>query len=184
MNHTRTLAENARRVKDASNMNHLQEADSNATGLEGGALRPRRVGVTVGLALLTAVVAMPTLSLGTAAAHSGQRRTTASPEARCAAALRRVQASGLLLPAGFEYRCPGDTRSFVGDSQHWGVTCYYHQTFCPTGANIAVNPARVGRSDARLRYVVAHEIGHAIDYVTMGYTTEQSAHARARAAGF
>ncbi|MDQ3574190.1 MAG: hypothetical protein M3378_03980 [Actinomycetota bacterium] len=138
------------------------------------------MGVTAWLALLTALAAVPTLSLHTAAAQS----RAASPEARCAAALRRVQGAGLLLPAGFDYRCPGDTRSFVGDRQHWGVTCYYHQTFCPNGAYVAVNPARVGRSDARLRYVVAHEIGHAIDYVTLGYTTEQSAHARARAAGF
>ena len=142
------------------------------------------MGVIVGLALLTAVIALPTLHLSTAAAQSGQRRRAASPEARCAAALARVQGSGLLLPAGFDYRCPGDTRSFVGDRQHWGVTCYYHQTFCPNGAYVAVNPASVGRSDARLRYVVAHEIGHAIDYVTMGFTTEQTAHARARAAGF
>ncbi|MDQ3569457.1 MAG: hypothetical protein M3396_02325 [Actinomycetota bacterium] len=142
------------------------------------------MGRTACLALLTAVVGMPTLSLSTAAAHSTQGRGAASPEARCAAALSRVQRSGLLLPAGFEYRCPGDTSSFVGDSQRWGVTCFYHQTFCPNGAYIAVNPARVGPSDARLRYVVAHEIGHAIDYVTMGFTTEQSAHARARAAGF
>ncbi len=54
----------------------------------------------------------------------------------------------------------------------------------PTSTRRAVNPARVGRSDARLRYVVAHEIGHAIDYVTQGSTTEESADARARAAGF
>ncbi len=136
----------------------------------------RRWGVTACLALLTAVVALPTVGLDTAAA--------ASPEARCAAALQRVQGAGLVLPSGFEYRCPGDTRSFVGDRQRWGVTCYYHLIFCPNGAYVAVNPAAVGRSNTRLRYVVAHEIGHAIDYATQGFTTEETAHARARAAGF
>ncbi len=137
-------------------------------------------------ALLVAAVVLPTLGVNTAAAQSDRKRKamSSSPEVRCAAALARVQGSGLVLPAGFEYRCPGDTRSFVGDHQRWGVTCYRHRTFCPTGAYIAVNPGRVGRSDARLRYVVAHEIGHAIDYVTQGFTSEQSAHARARAAGF
>ncbi len=140
------------------------------------AARPRRVGVTACLALLTAVLALPTVGLDTA--------TAASPQARCAAALQTVQGAGLVLPAGFAFRCPGNTASFVGDRQRWGVTCYYHQTFCPNGAYIAVNPAAVGRSNTRLRYVVAHEIGHAIDYESQGFTTEQSAHARARAAGF
>ncbi len=136
------------------------------------------------MALVTAVVALPTLGLDTAAAQAGRKRRVVSPAARCAAALGKVQATGLLLPAGFDFRCPGDTRSFVGDRQHWGVTCYHQPTFCPDGAYIAVNPARVGPSDVRLRYVVAHEIAHAIDYATQGFTTEESAHARARAAGF
>ncbi len=145
-----------------------------------------RHGVTVVLAFLTAVVVVPALGVQTAGAHAAKRQTAApsSPQVRCASALSRVQDAGLILPAGFEYRCPGDTRSFVGDRQRWGVTCYHHPMFCPGGAYIAVNPSAVGRSDARLRYVVAHEIGHAIDYVTQGFTSEEGAHARARAAGF
>lgn len=152
----------------------------------GEAGRRRRRGTTALLALLLAVAALPMLGVQAAGAHAGKKRNAAAPppHVRCAAALRSVQASGLVLPAGFEYRCPGDTRSFMGDRQRWGVTCYHHPTFCPNGAYVAVNPAAVGRSDARLRYVVAHEIGHAIDYATLGYTTEESAHARARAAGF
>ena len=146
----------------------------------------RRFVATACSALLAAVIVPPALAVKKAAAHPDQKGgvVSSSYQARCSAALERVQASGLVLPAGFEYRCPGDTRSFVGDRQRWGVTCFHHPTFCPNGAYIAVNPAQVGRSDARLRYVVAHEIGHAIDYVTLGFTSEESAHARARAAGF
>lgn len=88
-----------------------------------------------------------------------------------------------MLPAGFEYRCPGDTQAFAGDRQHSGVTCYY-QMFCRQGAYIAVNPTVIGPSDAYFRFVVAHEIGHALDYVSTGATSEPSADAQARAAGF
>ncbi len=165
---------------------HVHQTDADPTGCTNHWRRPRRLGITAGLALLTSAAMLPTVSLSTAVAHPAKnsRAAISSSEARCAAALWSVQASGLVLPTGFEYRCPGDTRSFVDDRQRWGVTCYHHPTFCAGGAYVAVNPARVGRSDTRLRYVVAHEIGHAIDYVTQGSTTEQSAHARARAAGF
>lgn len=37
---------------------------------------------------------------------------------------------------------------------------------------------------AQVEVVVAHEIGHAIDYVTTGSTTEESADDQAHAAGF
>ncbi|MDQ3573584.1 MAG: hypothetical protein M3404_01465 [Actinomycetota bacterium] len=165
---------------------HAHETDTIPTGCTNARWRFRRLRVTAGLALLTGAMALPIVGLNTAAAHPAKndRAASSSHQARCAAALRSVQAAGLALPAGFEYRCPGDTRSFVGDRQRWGVTCYHHPRFCPGRAYVAVNPARVGASDARLRYVVAHEIGHAIDYMAQGSTTEQSAHARARAAGF
>jgi hypothetical protein len=107
-----------------------------------------------------------------------------APTARCAAALADVRAAGLVLPSGFEYRCPGDTQAFPHDRQHWGVACFHQAPFCPKGAYIAVNPTAVGPSEARLRYVVAHEIGHALDYATTGRTTEASADAWAHAAGF
>ncbi len=165
---------------------HAHEIDTDPTRATKPSRRSRRLGVTAGLALLSGVIAVPTVGLNTAAAHPVKKRGAAvsSSRARCAAALNSVQASGLVLPAGFDFRCPGDTRSFVGDRQNWGVTCYHHPTFCPGRAYVAVSPARVGRSNARLRYVVAHEVAHAIEFVSQGSTTEQSADARARAAGF
>ena len=146
---------------------------------------PRLVRRVLGVALLELLVALLAVPL-VADSRPGSTMRAASAlttEDRCLTALETVQAAGLVLPTGFEYRCPGDTQAFPGDRQHWGVVCYY-QMFCPEGAYIAVNPERVGRSDARLRYVVAHEIGHAIDYVTSGSTTEESADDQAHAAGF
>ncbi len=87
------------------------------------------------LGLLVAILVVPTTGLPEAVARP---TAAASPRARCAAALSAVHGRGLLLPAGFEYRCPGDTRSFPGDRQHWGVTCYGHM-FCPSGAYIATS---------------------------------------------
>jgi len=45
------------------------------------------------------------------------------------------------------------------------------------GAYIAVNPSRIGPSDARMRYVVAHEVGHALAFVRTGNTSKFSADA-------
>lgn len=104
--------------------------------------------------------------------------------ARCLAALEDVRASGLLLPAIFEYRCPGDTQSFPGDRQHWGITCHRHPRYCPTGAYIGVNPAVVGPDEARLRYTVAHETCHALDYEAGRTPTEPAAEACAAKHGF
>jgi len=134
------------------------------------------------LELLAALLAVPLVG-HSSPGPSMRVALVSATQQRCLSALEVVQSAGLVLPAGFEFRCPGDTQSFPGDRQHWGVACY-HQMFCPKGAYIAVNPERVGDSDARLRFVVAHEIGHAIDYVTTGSTTEDSADDQAHAAGF
>ncbi len=119
------------------------ETDTNPPTSTNARRRPRRLRVTAGLALLAGVLVLPTVGLNPAAAHPAKknRAASSSSQARCAAALRSVQASGLILPAGFEYRCPGDTRSFVGDRQNWGVACYHHPTLCPGRAYVAVNRA-------------------------------------------
>ncbi len=103
--------------------------------------------------------------------------------ARCAAALADVEATGLRLPARFQYRCPGDTRMSAGDRQHWGVACAANP-FCPDAAYIAINPDAIGPSEARMRYVVAHETCHAVDYVSGRAQSEAAADACAAAHGF
>ena len=40
---------------------------------------------------------------------------------------------------------------------------------------IAVDVGRIGASDATLRHVIAHEICHAIDYMTTGLSSEVGA---------
>lgn len=139
---------------------------------------PRPLANMLAVVSLT-VAASVVVDRSPAAAHAAP-----TDAARCISALAAVQAAGLILPAGFEYRCPGDTQAFPGDRQHWGVVCYRQAPFCPTGAYIAVNPSRIGPSDARMRHVVAHEVGHALDYVRSGNTSEPSADAHAAAAGF
>lgn len=142
--------------------------------------RPRRLATVLAVVSAVALAASVVVDTSPAAA----RDATPSDTARCIGVLAAVQAAGLILPPGFEYRCPGDTQTFAGDRQHWGVVCYRQAPFCPTGAYVAVNPSRIGPSDARMRYVVAHEIGHALDYVRTGSTSEASADAHAAAAGF
>jgi hypothetical protein len=44
-----------------------------------------------------------------------------------------------------------------------------------TGSWIAVDIGRIGLSEATLRYVIAHETCHAIDYMTLGLSTELGA---------
>lgn len=102
---------------------------------------------------------------------------------RCAAARRVVEGGGLTLPAAFEFRCPGSTEMYPGDRQHWGITCS-HASLCPAGAYVAVNPDRIGPSDARLHYVVAHEICHALDVVAGRRLDEGAADACAARHGF
>ncbi|MDQ3573580.1 MAG: hypothetical protein M3404_01445 [Actinomycetota bacterium] len=125
------------------------------------------------------------MGLNAASAHPTHKRKAAraSSSARCAAALQTVQGAGLVLPSRFGFRCPGDTRAHPGD-RNWGIACYYYAPKCPGEAYVAINPTLIGPSDARLRYVVAHEIAHAIELVAQGSSTEESADAQARAAGF
>lgn len=102
---------------------------------------------------------------------------------RCAQARAEVEASGLRLPGRFEYRCPGGTESFSGDRQHWGMMCA-GASLCPNGAYIAINPAAIGGSEARMRHVVAHEICHALDVEARRPADEAAADSCAAAHGF
>lgn len=70
---------------------------------------------------------------------------------RCLAARANVEATGDVLPPGFAFRCPDATYP------HWGVT-----SGAPGAPHfIAINVARIGPSDAKLQYVIAHETCHA-----------------------
>jgi hypothetical protein len=94
--------------------------------------------------------------------------TNDSPEARCASAHQWVVGQGLPLPAGWGFRCPGS--AVVAGAERWGVACWNCEG---TGSSwIAVDVGRIGASTAALRYVIAHETCHAIDYTTLGITTE------------
>ena len=94
----------------------------------------------------------------------------ATAEERCAAALRWVGQHGLALPAGWSFRCPGE--ALENGQPRWGVACWNCEG---TGSWVAVDVGRIGASDATLRYVVAHEICHAVDYVGLGISTELGA---------
>jgi hypothetical protein len=60
-----------------------------------------------------------------------------------------------------------------GGSPRWGVACWNCEG---NKANwIAVDVGRIGPSEATLRYVVAHETCHAIEYMTLGLSTELTA---------
>jgi hypothetical protein len=96
---------------------------------------------------------------------------SASPEERCAAALKWVGEHGLALPAGWGFRCPGE--ALVDGKDRWGVACWNCNGDMTNW--IAVDVGRVGSSDITLHYVVAHEICHAIDYTTLGDSSEVGA---------
>jgi hypothetical protein len=97
--------------------------------------------------------------------------TGSSPEERCAIAHQWVMEHGLSLPAGWGFRCPGS--AIVAGAPRWGVACWNCEG---NGANwIAVDVGRIGASTAALRYVIAHETCHAIDYMGLGITTEVGA---------
>ena len=147
-------------------------------------------GAGVGAAALASTTTSTPLSATTTAVPAvvlAAART--SPQAqgpvgsRCTAARDDVEAVGLMLPAQFEYRCPGRTETFVGDRQHWGTACFL-MSLCPTTAYIAINPGRIGPSEARLRYVVAHETCHALDALAHRSLDEAAADACAAAHGF
>jgi hypothetical protein len=91
-----------------------------------------------------------------------------STEQRCASALQWVGGQGLKLPGGWGYRCP--SKAIVNGAEKWGLACW---NCAGDGQSyIAVDIARIGSSDAALRYVVAHEVCHAIDYMTLGASSE------------
>lgn len=70
---------------------------------------------------------------------------------RCVIARQTVEAKGDVLPAGFEYRCPAYAYG------HWGVT-----SGAPGAPHfVEINVSKIGPSDAKLDYVVAHEFCHA-----------------------
>lgn len=99
---------------------------------------------------------------------------------RCSSARQWVAAHGLVLPAGFAFRCP-DPAIFADGASRWGTTCW--NCGAPGGSYIAINIDRIGSSDDTLHYVVAHETCHAIQDVTTGVTSEESADACAAAHG-
>ncbi len=123
----------------------------------------------------TTVAPKPPTTTPTTSAPAGwtapvAQKAGTSPEERCAAARRWVDQQGLPLPAGWGFKCPGS--AIVAGQARWGVACWNCDG---TGNWIAVDIGRIGASDAALRYVVAHETCHAIDYMGLGITTEVGA---------
>lgn len=150
---------------------------------------------TTTTAVTTTTAPTPPTTATAPALAAATRETATNPAVRseaprltgrtsCEQARADVEAAGLRLPSGFEYRCPGNTESFPGQSQAWGVTCYWNAYYCPSGAYIAINPAALGWSETRLRYTVAHETCHALDYVAGRAISEPAADACAAAYGF
>jgi len=60
----------------------------------------------------------------------------------------------------------------VDGADRWGVACWNCEG---TGNWIAVDIGRIGLSEATLRYVIAHETCHALDYTGLGLSTEVGA---------
>lgn len=107
---------------------------------------------------------------------------------RCDSALAALASAGLTVPAGFDVYCPGNGVDTDG-SVHAGLMSYAPD--CRPGDHRAgfgcyvdANLARVGPSDHRLRHVLAHEICHAVDMITVGVTTEAGADLCAAGWGF
>lgn len=95
----------------------------------------------------------------------------------CAEALAWVADAGLPLPAGVDYHCPST------QFPHHGAACWDWGP-CAGGAFVAVNLARMAGSRTEyLRYVVAHEVCHILDFQRTGTTTEAGADACAAAHG-
>lgn len=88
-------------------------------------------------------------------------------EERCASARQWVAQQGLVLPGGWGFRCP--SRAVVDGADRWGLACWNCEG---TGSWIAVDIDRIGISLVTLRYVIAHEICHAVDYTLLGLSTE------------
>jgi hypothetical protein len=109
----------------------------------------------------------PVAPVAAAAPVAAPPAPSASTAERCAAARQWVEAHGLVLPAGYGFRCPGP--AMQGETPRWGITCW---NCAGAGSYIAVDIDRIGPSDATLRYVVAHETCHANDFATLGVSTE------------
>jgi hypothetical protein len=101
---------------------------------------------------------------------ASQLKSTPSSE-RCLDSLLTVETAGLALRDETEFRCPG-TAAEPGEEHHWGATCWDNE-LCPGGSYIAIDPAQIGPDDARLRYVIAHEICHVNSYVRTGEAMTQ-----------
>lgn len=76
-----------------------------------------------------------------------------------------------MLPAGWGFRCPGP--ALEGGVSRWGLACWNCEG--DKTSWIAVDVGRIGPHDLTLRYVVAHETCHAIEYMTLGLSTELTA---------
>ena len=111
-------------------------------------------------------------------------QTKSSPSSeRCLKSLLTVERAGLSLRDETEFRCPGIAAE-PGEEHHWGATCWQNE-LCPGGSYIAIDEALIGPDDARLRYVIAHEICHVNSYLRTGHRgSEAEADECAAGAGF
>ena len=116
------------------------------------------------------VTAPPAVAPATTPPPVASRPAGASAEERCAAALQWVAQHGLTLPAGWGFRCPG--QALENGTPRWGIACWNCEG---NGSWVAVDVGRIGSSDATLRYVIAHEICPAVDYMTTGLSSELGA---------
>ena len=165
---------------------------------EGGAAKTRRpllVVLTVGLVLITTVIAVRS-GVGRVAVNKepapamSDRDRSLAPQAkdpsvseRCLDALHAVESSGHALRDDTEFRCPGIAAE-PGGEHHWGATCW-RTVLCPGGSYIAIDESLIGPEDARLSYVIAHEICHVNSYTRTGEAgSEPAADECAAAAGF
>ena len=113
---------------------------------------------------------------------ASQTKSTPTSE-RCLNSLLTVETAGLELRDETEFRCPG-VAAEPGEEHHWGATCWQNE-LCPGTSYIAIDPELIGSDDARLRYVIAHEICHVNSYVQTGDRgTESAADECAAGAGF
>ena len=136
-------------------------------------VKPKRMTTTTPVPRTTPPTAPPTTRAPVAPASapsSAAQAAGTSPEARCAAARLWVARHGLALPAGWGFRCPGS--AVLGGTPRWGVACWNCEG---TGSWISIDIGRIGPSDATLRHVIAHETCHALEYTTLGLTTELTA---------
>lgn len=88
-------------------------------GSSGAAVPRVGTGAATGPSMTTTTGPATTTTTVPVVAAAPARALTSSPiSPRCATAREDVEAAGLVLPAQFEYRCPGSTGLFAGDRQH------------------------------------------------------------------